>query len=315
MSSSPTQRIIRHLTTLSILILAPLHLVHSTHRSSSTLAILLSITHCSLATADQQHLSAGKLRSLGENALMERDYATASSYYRQAIEMEPQNAMNYYKLYNVHKRQRALADALEDISNAVRIEGETVAREQKADKKLKEYREIKAKLLVQLGRCDEAVEEYKLLNLPSGEAQQAGECAHSIQAANASIARKDWESASHHLKNALSYLSSPSDAPDLLFQLAQSQFQIRDYYGTISDLGRILKAYPQHLEAYALRGEAYWKLNEVEMAGKHFREGLKLDPEHEGEFFRELLCWSWRITLFRATNLLHQQDAKLDTEQ
>jgi Tfp pilus assembly protein PilF len=58
---------------------------------------------------------------------------------------------------------------------------------------------------------------------------------------------------------------------------------LRDFYGVISDTGKLLKAYPRHLEAYALRGEAYWKLNEVEMAGKHFREGLKLDPEHDGE--------------------------------
>ena len=48
-------------------------------------------------------------------------------------------------------------------------------------------------------------------------------------------------------------------------------------------MGKVLKVFPKHIEAYQLRGESYWRLNEVEMAMKHFREGLKLDPEHKGE--------------------------------
>ncbi|KAL7517918.1 hypothetical protein ACHAWX_002792 [Stephanocyclus meneghinianus] len=291
-SSPPLQRLLRHLTSLSILCLAPFQILHGHQRSSSAsalAAVLLSVASCSIqlaAAADDGQLSAGKLRSLGENALMERDYAAATSYYRQAIELEPDNAVNYYKLYNVHKRMRSLAEALDDISNAVRIEAEKVAREGSSgnDKKLKEWTDQKAKLLVGLGRCDEAVEEYKLLKSPTNDpsVERAQICAHSIFSANNALSRKDWSNASTHLKTALSYLSSPSDAPDLLFQLAQTLFHLEDYYGVISDTGKLLKAFPQHLEAYALRGEAYWKLNEVEMAGKHFREGLKLDPEHEG---------------------------------
>lgn len=297
-ASLPLQRLLRHLTSLSILCLAPFQILHGHQRSSSASAlavVLLSVASCSIqlaAAADDGQLSAGKLRSLGENALMERDYAAATSYYRQAIELEPDNAVNYYKLYNVHKRMRSLAEALDDISNAVRIEAEKVAREGSSgnDKKLKEWTDQKAKLLVGLGRCDEAVEQYKLLKSPTNDpsVEKAQICAHSIFSANNALSRKDWSNASTHLKTALSYLSSPSDAPDLLFQLAQTLFHLEDYYGVISDTGKLLKAFPQHLEAYALRGEAYWKLNEVEMAGKHFREGLKLDPEHEGEV---LVLW------------------------
>jgi tetratricopeptide (TPR) repeat protein len=269
---STIQRFLRHITALAILILAPFHF---NHRLLSTTHISIVLSLLSLATAEQ--LSAGKLRSLGENALMERDYAQASSYYRQAIELEPDNAVNYYKLYNVHKRQRLLVEALEDISNAVSVASQT----EDGKKKLMEYREQKAKLLVGLGRCDEAIEEYKLMGNANNET--AIRCAKFISEANQSLSKQDWESATLALKSALLYMSSPSDAPDLLFQLAQSQFHLRDFYGVISDTGKLLKAYPRHLEAYALRGEAYWKLNDVEMAGKHFREGLKLDPEHDGE--------------------------------
>ena len=201
--------------------------------------------------------------------------------------MEPNNAVNYYKLYNVHKRQRSLGEALEDISNAVRVEQESVNGDKTKDtKKLVEYQEQKAKLLVGLGRCEEAVEIYKSIGYDgtNQHAEKAAICAKYIMAANDAYSKQDWKGAVSAFQSALSHVSTSSDAPDLLYQLAQSQFYTKDYYGCISDTGRLLKVYPQHLEAYALRGEAYWRLNEVEMAGKHFREGLKLDPEHDGEF-------------------------------
>lgn len=42
-------------------------------------------------------LSAGKLRSMGENALMQKQYAEAEGFYRAAIEVEPHNALNYFR--------------------------------------------------------------------------------------------------------------------------------------------------------------------------------------------------------------------------
>lgn len=256
------------------------------------------------------NLSPGKLRSLGESALMERDYSAATSYYRQAIELEPDNAVNHYKLYNVHKRQRMLVEALEDITNAVSVElsSDNVVKNGNT-KKLIEYRAQKAKLLVGLGRCDEALLEYEAMNVTSDDTSFAAaeQCALAIETAADAIDTQDWNTAAHSLKEVISHLSTPSDAPDLLYQLAQSQYHIQDYYGCISDTGRLLKAYPQHLEAYALRGEAYWKLNEVEMAGKHFREGLKLDPEHGGELrvrYMHSFCCYWWIELMDVISTL-----------
>lgn len=278
---------LRHLTALTVLCLSPFHILHTHKRTSTVLSLLVSLSKAA-------ELTPGKLRSLGESALMERDYTAATSYYRQAIELEPDNAVNYYKLYNVHKRQRMLAEALDDIAQAVRVESEG------GGKKISEYREQKAKLLVGLGRCEEAMEEYALLGddidgRRKEEAEKAANCARAVNMANVSLSKQDWNMATEKLKEILSYLSSPSDAPDLLFQLANALFHLEDYYGVISDTGKLLKAYPQHLEAYALRGQAYWKLNEVEMAGKHFREGLKLDPEHDGKFFTTvcLLMMAW----------------------
>ena len=54
-------------------------------------------------------------------ALMERKFTDAEMYYHQAITLEPLNANNHYKLYNLHKRMRSYGGALGDITTERRI--------------------------------------------------------------------------------------------------------------------------------------------------------------------------------------------------
>jgi tetratricopeptide (TPR) repeat protein len=54
-------------------------------------------------------ISAGKLRSMADEAVMSSDYTNAIAYLQQAIQIEPTSSMNYYKLYRIYyqrKRQR-----------------------------------------------------------------------------------------------------------------------------------------------------------------------------------------------------------------
>ena len=227
-------------------------------------------------------LTPGKLRSLGEVALSERKFNEAVSYYTQASQLEPNNAVNYYKLYNVHKRMRSLNEALSDIIHAVELDGNKY-----------DWRIQKASLLVNLGRCEEGQEEYlvavKLLANPSEDDKKskqamdgfkvANECAQLTKSAMAAYQSENWSDAIQYFTLVLSHTL---DTPDVLYMKAQSQYHMSDYYGVVSDTGKILKNYPHHVEAYQLRGEAYIRLNEMEMAIKHFREGLKLDPDHKG---------------------------------
>ena len=37
-----------------------------------------------------------------------------------------------------------------------------------------------------------------------------------------------------------------------------------------------------NIEAYQLRGDAYFWLGEHEMSKNHYREALRFDPEHKG---------------------------------
>lgn len=68
---------------------------------------------------------------------------------------------------------------------------------------------------------------------------------------------------------------------DLLWPKAQALFELHDYYGVVSDTGKLLKLHPQHLDALYLRGSAFYRLGEHEQAILHFREALKSDPEHK----------------------------------
>lgn len=276
--------IMRQFATLSLV-----YLLRLTNHASTTVLLTTCITISVIQTADgaaaataaageTKDLSAGKLRSLGEVALSERKFPEAESYYQQAIEVEPQNAVNYYKLYSLHKRMRSHSDALDDISKAVELKGD------KAD-----WRIQKAKLLVNLGRCEEANVEYmeakklasdaRLAKQTLDGSREAMECAEVTAFALAAYQSEKWADAVANFNKVLSYTL---DTPDFLFMKAQSEYHTGDYYGVISDTGKLLKGYPKHIEAYQLRGEAYFQLNEMDMAVKHFREGLKLDPEHKG---------------------------------
>jgi len=279
--------IMRHVATLSLVYLLRLTNHASIFVSTSSTATVLLATCIGVVSinshvaeaSEQKDVSAGKLRSLGEVALSERKYPEAASYYKQAIQVEPQNAMNYYKLFSVHKRMRSLSDALADITTAVELD----------DKGKVDWRIQKAKLLVNLGRCDEAAAEYAEARKSAQTAKhaketgegvsEASDCAEMTKYALDFYQKEQWSEAVMHFNKVLAYTV---DAPDLLFMKAQAEYHTEDYYGVVSDTGKLLKGYPKHIEAYQLRGEAYIRLNEMDMAVKHFREGLKMDPEHKG---------------------------------
>lgn len=234
----------------------------------------------SSSASSNPNQSAGKLRSLGEAAMAERKFNEAADFYSQAIEVEPNNAANYYKLFRVHSRMRSYVSALKDITSACEV-----------DLSNAEYRVQKAKLLVNLGQCDEAVEQYSILRQHQSQSQQqqqqqfdgemeASNCAMYLKVAGEARAAEQWDNAVRYYGLSLSLVEHHNS--DLLYQKAEAEFHIGDYYGTISDTGKILKVYSKHIEAYELRGKAYLRLGEHDTAVQHFREGLKLDPEHKG---------------------------------
>ena len=225
------------------------------------------------AAAQQQTTTAsewtpGKYRAKGEEAMATGNYEEALQHYKQAATLEPDNAINHYKLFRVHHRMRKYMDALRDVNAALEVDPSST-----------EYRIQKAKLLVNVGQCDRAVEEYKAMNHNGPETDEAQLCARAIAVGQQAFYDEKWDEAAHMFDQALGYVEQ---APDLQFLRAQALYHLGDYYGVISDTGRVLKQHGNHVEAYQLRGQAYTRLGDHETALMHFREGLKLDPEHKG---------------------------------
>jgi len=221
-----------------------------------------------LASAAAQDASAGKLRSQGEEAMMSGQPELALQYYQAAVDLEPENALNHYKLFRVQQRMRKYMDALRSISKSAELKPQS-----------DDYKIQKIKLLKSLGQCEEASAEIASLE---GQEDLKGEvisCFASISAAQQAMFEKDWALAVDQLDAAMKHVEQASG---LAFQRAEAMFHLGDYYGTIGDLGRVLKAHANHIEAYELRGDAYMKLGDHPTAINHYREGLKLDPEHKG---------------------------------
>lgn len=229
------------------------------------------------ARDDINSWSPGKLRSRGEEAFSLRQFDEALRLYEKAAEKEPDNGTNFYKLFRVHNRMKKYANALTDIEKALEL-----------DPSNSDWRIQKAKLLKSLGQCDRSVIEYTQL-MESTEVgddvkalmKEASECDHVIIMAQQALMNEEYEKAAHYFTAAIKY--ADGRATDLLLQKATAVLEVgEDYYSVISDTGQILKTYPKHLEAYKIRGMAYFWLNEHDTAIQHFREGLKLDPEHKG---------------------------------
>lgn len=243
----------------------------------ATLLYFASTASAQRTNDDINTWSPGKLRSRGEEAFSLRQFDEALRLYEKATQVEPDNGTNFYKLFRVHNRMRKYASALSDIEKALEL-----------DPSNSDWRMQKAKLLKSLGQCDRSVVEYQeVMNTSSSPPSdlpkllaEASQCDEMISFAQKQLMNENYKEAALYFQHALKFVDG--HPADLLMQKATATLYSGDYYSAISDTGVILKTYPKNLEAYKVRGMAYFWLNEHEMAIKHFREGLKLDPEHKG---------------------------------
>ncbi|GKY97260.1 hypothetical protein MPSEU_000684400 [Mayamaea pseudoterrestris] len=216
---------------------------------------------------DYSTWSAGKLRSGSDEAMASGGSDKAISMLKRAIQLEPDNAINYHKLYKILSRRRNYMDALDAITQAATLD--------------KAHASTKAKLLVQLGQCDRAVAEYQSqqTNESDHDYQRALECQSVIQRANEAYTQQRYAEAAALYDAALQFVDLV--ASDLIWPRAQSLYYSSDYYGCISETGKLLKQHSNHVEAYYLRGSAFYQLGDLQNAAIHYRQGLKLDPEHK----------------------------------
>src|SRR5689334_3427937 len=72
-----------------------------------------------------------------------------------------------------------------------------------------------------------------------------------------------------------------SESARMILIKARCALQAKSYHDAIAETRRVLSSDASNLDALAIRGAAYYGLGEHEAALTHFREGLRLDPEHK----------------------------------
>mmetsp|Transcript_17846 Transcript_17846/g.21803 ORF Transcript_17846/g.21803 Transcript_17846/m.21803 type:complete len:166 (-) Transcript_17846:22-519(-) len=95
-------------------------------------------------------LPAKKVKSLGDNYLMKKDYEKALDMFTIVIDKEPDNEKNYYKRVRVYEKMKNYKKALQDLNRALEINPEYTSA-----------LGLRGRLYMNLGQCNEAAKDYQ----------------------------------------------------------------------------------------------------------------------------------------------------------
>jgi DnaJ homolog subfamily C member 3 len=240
----------------------------------STLVFLSWLSVLQAAESDLN--SIGKMRSAADEMFTNGQYERAIDLLSKVISMEPENDANYYRRFRVFLRQQKLKEAVADLNAMLKINPQH-------ENALSQ----RAKLNLRLGKCVDSEGDFvklKKLNPANKELKQlptATACKNAVVQAEKAVAVNNWRAAKDYFDEALKHSDS---SPGLLMQRGYCYYHLQDYYETVADVGRALKLDETWIEALQLRGDAYYKIGEVDMALNHYRKILKLDPDNKVAF-------------------------------
>lgn len=190
------------------------------------------------------------------------------------VRLEPDNHQNYYKRYRVRLRLKRLKQALADLEKAVEVKPD-----------FHNGWVQQGKLLRKMGDCEGAERALQeALRLKPGhkaslkELEPAQVCAAHLRSAAGNERAGDYVAAEAELSAALESVSKSSD---LLLRRASVRQHLGKWWEVLADAGKALKIEEGNLDALHMRAYAYYRLGDHEMALRHQREGLRLDPEHK----------------------------------
>jgi len=145
---------------------------------------------------------------------------------------------------------------------------------------------LRATLNLEAGNCQEAVSEYEaVLNVDprKRDAQKrlpdARACAEALQLASEAKRRGDWSAVERHIGEALAS-GRANKAPGLLVQRAEARMQLQQFPEAAADCQSAIRLDKGMVEAYRVRGDAFYAQQEWKTAVLHQQQALRLDPEN-----------------------------------
>lgn len=203
-------------------------------------------------------------------------YGAALKLYKQAMELEPDAAVNYVERASVYLRQRKYKKAIRDLNRALKLDPESsMARRRRGN------------ILKLSGRCQDALDDYAvLLSQADGSGKQRLEkaveevkrCAVALQNGDHFYERGEWGNAFAHYSKALEVASQ---ALQVHTRRATCAFELGRLTEVLSDTRKVLQDNDNNVEALTLRGLAYYKMGEIDAAMTHLKRALRLDPENK----------------------------------
>lgn len=219
-------------------------------------------------------LDAASIRADGDSAMRAGDFDKAVALYSQLLALEPNRQINFHKRSVALQLANKLDLALADASKAVEI-----------DPEFGKGVEHRARLRKRLGLCELARQDWEKLLQMDPENQDAKvqidevqECLRIQPLALDVFAQEKYDEA----KKLLARLHEICpNAKKFLEIEVEVMYKLHDDEGVIARSGRLLMTNPNALKGYLFRGLAYARTGNEEMAVKHFKEGLRMDPEHK----------------------------------
>eukprot|EP01083_Nonionella_stella_P313329 1124326_1 len=248
--------------------------------SSSLVVILLILLGIATAIDEppakkaKKQLSPARLRAEGDAAFTNRDYNKALKYFNQLIDIEPTKQINFHKRALTYLVKNSYWKAVRDWGKAIKL-----------DNAFKSAYLYRGKTYKKLGKCSKALTDLnKVYELDANTKdigslmEECNQCIQQYSIATNLIDTNNCEEAQVVIDQLLEI--APYDNT-LNLGLANCNFNNGQFQNVLTYTGNILRANPQNLDVLLLRGRAYYQLGEKELALKHYKSGLKSDPEHK----------------------------------
>lgn len=240
-----------------------------------TLPFLVILAALALASTSTSVFAAtaNDLRIAGDAALSRGEITSAIRLYTQLIELD-KSQLAYYKRASAYLKRKEYDQVLADLQQSVQLDATFTTGfllRAKVHKMRGDFQLAKAdfsKVLELRPNHAEASKEVGLLD----------QCIRHMQSADQALKRRDFQSAHKFFSSALDIAP---DSTVLLLQRAKMALLKGDHQEAMMDAGNLLKQEKNNLEALSIRGQAYHHMGEMDMSLRHFREGLRLDPDHK----------------------------------
>jgi len=216
---------------------------------------------------------AQRWREEGKVAFENREYNKAIKFYNKLIKIDKSHT-SYHSRAMVYLAINKFQKAFKDLRRAI----------EKGPTETNSYY-YRGKTKMKLGRCDEALADfYRVIKIELNhelaleKVKQTEQCLNLMHRLKPYTTIEDCKGAELFIGQLLEI--TPYNREYNLFH-ARCKIAKKDYQKALKFAGNVLKGDEGDLDALLIRGKAYYYMDAIPRAMKHWKQGLSLDPEHK----------------------------------